>query len=114
MSSLYWISAVLTSGIHPSPAMLAFRDAYKSKFNADSTPFAETSYDSIMMLAQVITKANSTKPEALQKEFNNTQAFKGITGDLGFTPKNHITISAAQLTLVKYDAASKSWVDVKD
>jgi branched-chain amino acid transport system substrate-binding protein len=108
------ISAVLTSGLHPSPAMLAFRDAYKSKFDAESTPFAETSYDSIMMLAQVITKANSTKPADLQKEFNNTQNFDGITGSLSFSPQNHITITPSQLTLVKYDAASKQWVELKE
>jgi branched-chain amino acid transport system substrate-binding protein len=108
------ISAVLTSDLHPSPEMQAFRTQYKSQFNADSTPFAETSYDSIMMLAQVITKANSTKPAALQTEFNQTQGFKGITGDLGFTPQNHITITPEQLTLVQYNAASKSWVEVKE
>ena len=38
----------------------------------------------------------------------------GLTGDLGFSEKNHITINAEQLTLVKYDAASKQWVEVKD
>jgi len=67
-----------------------------------------------MMLAQVISRANSTKPDALQKEFNQTQGFKGITGDLGFTPQNHITITPEQLTLVRYDAASKAWVEVTD
>ncbi|HEX4766113.1 MAG TPA: ABC transporter substrate-binding protein [Lichenihabitans sp.] len=108
------ISAVLTSDLHPSPEMLSFRDEYKKKFNLDSTPFAETSYDSIMMLAQVIKQANSTKPADLQKGFNAVQDFKGVTGDLGFTPSNHITITPAQLTLVQYDAKTKQWVDVKD
>lgn len=108
------ISAVLTSDLHPSAEMQAFRDEYKKKFNAESTPFAETSYDSIMMLADVITKANSMKPQALQKQFNETRNFKGITGDLSFSPDNHITISPAQLTLVKYDAATKQWVEVKE
>ncbi|HXQ42828.1 MAG TPA: ABC transporter substrate-binding protein [Candidatus Udaeobacter sp.] len=108
------ISATLTSGLHPSPELQAFRDAYSKKFNLDSTPFAETSYDSIMMLAQVITNAKSTEPAALQKEFNNTQGFKGITGTLGFSEKAHITITPDQLTLVKYDAASKQWVEVTD
>lgn len=108
------ISAVLTSDLHPSPAMQAFRADYSAKYNVEATPFAETSYDSIMMLAQVITRANSTKPAALQKEFNQTQGFKGITGDLGFTPQNHITITPEQLTLVRYDAASKTWVEVTD
>jgi hypothetical protein len=67
-----------------------------------------------MMLAQVIKDAKSTKPADLQKGFNAVQGFKGITGDLGFTEKNHITINAEQLTLVKYDAASKQWGEVKD
>jgi branched-chain amino acid transport system substrate-binding protein len=108
------ITATLTSGLHPSPELQAFREEYKKKFNVESTPFAETSYDSIMMLAQVLTNTKSTKPAVLQKEFNNTSNFKGITGNLGFTEKDHITITAEQITLVKYDAASKSWIEVKD
>jgi ABC-type branched-subunit amino acid transport system substrate-binding protein len=108
------ITAALTSGLHPSPELTAFREEYKTKFNLESTPFAETSYDSIMMLKQVIENAKSTEPEALQAEFNKTQGFKGITGDLGFTEKDHITITAAQITLVKYDTASKQWVEVMD
>lgn len=108
------VSAVLTSDLHPSAELTAFRDEYKKKFNVDATPFAETSYDSIMMLAQVVKDAKSTKPADLQKGFNSVQGFKGITGDLGFSEKNHITINAAQLTLVKYDAASKQWVEVTD
>jgi ABC-type branched-subunit amino acid transport system substrate-binding protein len=108
------ITATLTSGLHPSAELTAFREDYKKKFNLESTPFAETSYDSIMMLAQVITKAKSTSPKALQKEFNHTSGFKGITGDLGFTEKDHITITADQVTLVKYDAATKQWVEVTD
>lgn len=108
------LTATLTSGLHPSPELTAFREEYKKKFSLESTPFAETSYDSIMMLKQVIENAKSTEPKALQAEFNKTQGFKGITGDLGFTEKDHITITAAQITLVKYDSASKSWVEVKD
>lgn len=108
------ISAVLTSDLHPSAEMQAFRDEYKKKFNLEATPFAETSYDSIMMLAQVITKANSVKPADLQNAFNAMHGFKGITGTLSFTPRNHITITPDQLTLVKYDAKSKQWVEVTD
>lgn len=108
------ITAALTSDLHPSAAMQAFREEYKKKFDLEATPFAETSYDSIMMLAAVITKAKSVKPVDLQKEFNATQGFKGITGDLGFSPDNHITITPAQLTLVKYDAKAKQWTEVKD
>ena len=76
------------------PAAQTFRNDYKKRFNIDATPFAETSYDSIMMLAQVIKDAKSTKPMDLQKGFNAVPGFKGITGDLSFSEKNHITINA--------------------
>ena len=46
--------------------------------------------------------------------FRSVKGFKGITGDLSFSEKSHITINAEQLTLVKYDAANKQWVEVKD
>ena len=108
------VSAVLTSDLHPSAELTAFRDEYKKRFNVDATPFAETSYDSIMMLAQVVKDVGSTKPRDLQKGFNAVKNFPGITGSLSFSEKNHITINAAQLTLVKYDAAKKEWVEVKD
>jgi branched-chain amino acid transport system substrate-binding protein len=108
------ISAALTSGLHPSPELTEFRETYRKKFNLESTPFAEGSYDSIMMLAQVISNAKSTAPQALQQEFNNTRGFKGITGDLSFSPKDHVTITADKVTLVKYKASTKEWVELND
>jgi ABC-type branched-subunit amino acid transport system substrate-binding protein len=108
------VSAILTSDLHPSDELKAFRESYAKQFKVEATPFAETSYDSIIMLAQVIKDVKSTKPADLQKGFNEVHGFKGLSGDLGFTPKDHITINAAQLTLVKYDAASKDWVEVKE
>jgi len=108
------ISAVLTSDLHPSAELAAFREEYKQRFKVEATPFAETSYDSIMMLAQVVKEVKSTKPKDLQKGFNAVKNFPGITGSLSFSEKNHITINAEQLTLVKYDAAKKEWVEVKD
>lgn len=108
------ITAELTSSLHPSPELQAFREEYKKRFNLESTPFAETSYDSIMMLAKVLDDVKSTKPEDIQRGFNAVQGFKGITGDLGFSEKSHITITVDQITAVKYDAAGKKWVEITD
>jgi ABC-type branched-subunit amino acid transport system substrate-binding protein len=108
------ITAQLTTDLHPSNEVLAFREEYKRRFNVEATPFAEGSYDSIMMLAQVIKAVGSTEPEALQKGFNSVKNFPGLTGSLSFDEKNHITITADQITLVKYDAAKNGWMEVKD
>lgn len=108
------VTAALTSGLHPSPELEKFRAAYSKRFNLESTPFAETSYDSIMMFAEVLKAANSTDAKKLQAQFNKTQGYKGITGTLGFSPQEHITITKDQVSLVKYDAAAKKWVEVAD
>lgn len=108
------ITAALTSGLHPSPELEAFRKAYKERFNLDSSPFAETSYDSVKMFAEVLTAANSTEPDAIRQQLEKTQGHKGITGTLGFSEKDHITITKDQISLVEYDAATKSWVELKE
>jgi len=108
------ITAALTSGLHPSPELVAFREAYKKQFDLESTPFAETSYDSIKMFAKVMESAPSLEPDDLRMQLEKTQGYQGITGTLGFSEKDHITITKDQISLVKYDTASKSWVEVME
>ena len=107
------ITAALTSGLHPSPELVAFREAYTKRFNLESTPFAETSYDSIKMFAEVLEAAQSTEPDALRTQLEKTQGYKGITGTLGFSEKDHITITKDQISLVEYSTAAGGWVELK-
>ena len=106
------IGAFLTSTMNPSPALNTFIDAYKKKFNQEPSQYSETTYDSIMMLAAMIKKTGTTHPQALRAAFNGASQFPGITGELSFSPKKHVTITSDDLTLVRYDAASKKWVSV--
>jgi branched-chain amino acid transport system substrate-binding protein len=104
------ISALLTQEVSPDATLKAFQASYQSRFGTPSTPFAEATYDSIMMLKQAIEAAKSTDPKAVQNAFNHISGFAGLTGSLSFSPSKHTTINADQLTLVKYDAASGTWV----
>jgi ABC-type branched-subunit amino acid transport system substrate-binding protein len=106
------ISALLTSEVHPSAALVSFESQYQKEFGVAATPFAETTYDGIMMLKQAIESAKSTSPQALQNALNHISAFQGLTGTLSFSTSEHTTINADQLTLVKYDAATQQWVPV--
>jgi branched-chain amino acid transport system substrate-binding protein len=104
------VSALLTNEVQPDAALTAFDSQYQSKFSTPSTPFAEATYDSILMLKQAIQAAKSTDPKAVQAAFNHISGFQGLTGTLSFTASKHTTINADQLTLVKYDAATQKWV----
>ena len=74
------ITAELTTDLKPSDRLVKWREDYKKRFGVDATPFAAGSYDSIMMLAQVIEEIGSTDPEALKKGFNSVKDFDGLTG----------------------------------
>ena len=104
------ISAELTASYAPNAAVKAFSTAYLKKFKVATTPFAELSYDAVFMLAKAITAGRSTSPASIQKQLNSITDYRGLTGSLTFTSQQHVTINAAQLTLVKYSTASKSWV----
>jgi ABC-type branched-subunit amino acid transport system substrate-binding protein len=104
-----FVSADLTARVKPNEQLKAFQERYKQEHGADSTPFAEATYDGIMMLAQVIETTKSTDPKELQKGLNGITGYQGLTGNLSFTPDKHTTIEAEQLTAVVYDAESQQW-----
>ena len=93
------ISATLTSGLHPSPELQAFRDDYAKKFNVASTPFAETSYDSIMMLAQVHHEGQFDEAEGTCRRNSTTpRTSRGSPATSASRAQEHITITPDQIT----------------
>jgi ABC-type branched-subunit amino acid transport system substrate-binding protein len=106
------ICAMITTDMNPDARLAKFRQDYKKKFGVDATAFAELTYDAVYILKEAIERGKSTSPQSLQTELNKTTNFDGLTGKLTFTEKQHTTLTPEQLTVVKYDAASDSWVPV--
>jgi branched-chain amino acid transport system substrate-binding protein len=107
------IGGVLTTQLHPTPALASFYKRYKARFHLDATPFAVANYDALMTLAQVIKKAGSTDPDKLKDGLDSVKNYKGLQGTVSFSEQNHATITEKQLTVVRYNAAKDAWVPVK-
>ncbi|MGZ6610696.1 MAG: ABC transporter substrate-binding protein [Solirubrobacteraceae bacterium] len=105
------IGATITSLMTPSAALKDFMQRYQAEFHVAATPFAEATYDSVKMLAQVIKdNGGKTDPKTLQAGLNGVKNFPGLTGALTLSATKHATIDESQLTTVKYVAAKKQWV----
>lgn len=105
------IGATITSLMTPSAALKDFMKRYQAEFHVAATPFAEATYDSVKMLAQVIKdNGGKTDPKTLQAGLNGVKNFPGLTGTLTLSATKHATIDESQLTTVKYVAAKKQWV----
>lgn len=107
------MSAVLTTAYRPNAKVKQFDSDYQQRFGVASTPFAELSYDAVFMLVRAIKAANSTSAQSIQEQLNRISNYPGLTGSLTFTSSQHVTINAAQLTLVTYSTAKKAWEPAK-
>ncbi|MGH2851818.1 MAG: ABC transporter substrate-binding protein, partial [Solirubrobacteraceae bacterium] len=106
------ISAEQRTAIYPNKVTTSFINEFNAKFHPPkgyNTTYPQATYDAINMVAQAIEKAKSTSATAIQAQLDKTQGFMGATGVLGFTAKNHQTITASNLILIQYDAKAGAW-----
>ncbi|WP_081449320.1 ABC transporter substrate-binding protein [Clostridium carboxidivorans] len=74
----------------PRPIVQEFIKAYKEKFNKEPDMLSAQSYDSVLVLADAIKRANSTDKEAIRKALSATKGFEGVTGKFSFDDKNEV------------------------
>jgi len=80
-------------------AMKAFNERFKKRFNADVQIYAPYVYDALMVMADSMVRANSTRPSVYLPELAKS-SYKGVTGTIAFDNKGDIRNGA--LTLFTY------------
>jgi branched-chain amino acid transport system substrate-binding protein len=71
-------------GLDTGPAN-EFRAAYKKEYGNDpENAFAALGYDAMGLVADAITRANSTDPAAVQKALAETQNYDAVTGTIAY------------------------------
>ena len=66
----------------PAPAVRKFVDAYKAKYGVEPDSIAATSYDSMRLIADAITRAGSTEGKRIRDALASTKDFAGVTGTI--------------------------------
>ncbi len=77
------------SGDNPDPVVQTFVKAYRAKFNREPDSIAALGYDSIKVLADGITRANSTEGPKLRDALA-TANVAGVTGQLKMNAKRDV------------------------
>jgi len=67
-----------------NPHSRAFVKAWEKRFGTVESAWIAPSYDAVMLLADAIKRAGSTKPSSIRKALEETNHFKGVTGDITF------------------------------
>lgn len=69
------------------PAAKEFISKYVATYKQQPGPYSGLAYDGTRLIADAITRAGSTDPEAIRKALEETDAFKTLSGTVTFTPE---------------------------
>lgn len=83
-----------------SPAVVEFVEKYKKEYGQVPDAMAALGYDTMMILADAITRANSTAPDKIREALAATKDFKAVTGTITINATHDATKSAVILEYV--------------
>ena len=89
--------------------MSDFRARFKQKTGLDVQLYAPYVYDSVMVMAAAMQKANSAEPAKYLPELKKIH-YKGVTGDIAFDANGDINNGA--LTLYTFKGGKRSKMEV--
>lgn len=110
------LSGEQITAVHPNKMTNEFTKLFDAKYHPPksyNTSFAQETFDSMLMVAQIANKAKSTSPSAIQAGLDKITNFMGASGTLSMTAQNHQSITSSQMTMIKYNAATKLWDELK-
>jgi branched-chain amino acid transport system substrate-binding protein len=82
-----------------SPAVQDFLQRFKAKFNEEADAMAALGYDSMMLLADAITRAKSVNGSKLREALATTKDYPGVTGKITMNPQRNADKPAVVLEI---------------
>lgn len=81
----------------PSPKIQEFLKKYRSRFKSEPDAMSALGYDSVMLLADAIKRAEGGFGEKLRDAIASTREFPGVTGAISLNPERNATKAAVIL-----------------
>jgi branched-chain amino acid transport system substrate-binding protein len=85
------------SGEDPAPVIQDFLRRYQAKFGGEADAMAALGYDSMMLLADAMTRAGTTDGAKVRDALAGTQTFTGVTGAINLTADRNANKPAVML-----------------
>jgi branched-chain amino acid transport system substrate-binding protein len=93
-----------------SPRVQDFVKAYEAEYKKKPSGLAALGYDAMMILADAITRANSTERAKVKDALAQTKDFKGVTGDITIDSNRNASKPAVVLEIKGDEFAYKTTV----
>lgn len=91
------------------PQLVEVKKAYMAKFKEEPINKAYLGYDKVLIIAEAIKKAGSTKPEDVMKAMGHITNLQGTTGVITISPATHQPVG---LSMVMYKIENGKYIDL--
>lgn len=83
--------------------LVAYRDAYESRFKEDASDFGGFAHDALLILTSAIEKVGAADREKVRTAIEGTRGLVGASGVFNFSPADHngLAIDALEMLTVK-------------
>lgn len=101
ISDVFYTTHAYLKADNPDPRVQAFRTAYESAYGYEPDAFAALGYDTVNLLAEAISNAQSVEPADIRNALAAVQDFEGVTGKISYSdgsriPRKSVTIMEIQ------------------
>jgi len=83
----------LPAGDPQKPVVTAYNNAFKARWNQDTSTFGGYAYDGLMLTVNAIKKANSTDRAKVRDALESTDLYIGVSGAFGMSPTDHMGLT---------------------
>lgn len=91
------------------PQLVEVKKAYMDKFKEEPINKAYLGYDKVLIIAEAVKKAGSTKPEDVMKAMGTITNLQGTTGSISLSPNTHQPVG---LSMVMYKIENGKYIDL--
>jgi branched-chain amino acid transport system substrate-binding protein len=83
-------------------AVKDFYDAYKKAYNTEpENSFAALGYDSVLIVADALKRANSAEPAKIRDALQQTKDLSGVTGQISYTQESRVPVKGVTVVGIK-------------
>jgi branched-chain amino acid transport system substrate-binding protein len=91
--------------------VVGYKRDYETRFKSDVSTFGGHAYDGLMLAAEAIRRAGSTKKEALRDALESIRGYVGTGGVVNLSPKDHMGLDVSAFRMLEVNKGN--WTLVK-
>lgn len=95
------VADLLADGDPQKPVVTAYKAAYEARYKQPVSTFGGYAHDGFALVADAVTRAGSTEPQAIRDALEETKGLAGTTGIYTMSPEDHLGLDLSAFRMLQ-------------